>query len=85
MREDQKGNKRNFNYKSEWRPKITHFLVSKQGLTGRREGGRRRRGRKREIKQGMDLWILSMKLYGFWYDFYTQTTWVWIARVFFGD
>ena len=54
-------------------------------LTGRRGRGRRGRGKKGENQA--KVWIhdfgkdSSVELY----DFYIQSTWVWIARVFFGD
>ena len=52
---------------------------------GRRGRGRRRRGRKREIKQRYGSLEFDMEFeYGI-VSFCPKITWVWIARVFFGQ
>ena len=60
---------------------MSYFWSPNKGLReGEEEEGEEEEERERS-SQGMDTWIL----HGFWYDFCTQTTWVWIARVFFVD
>ena len=60
------------------RPKITHFWSPNKRAYGkerkRKEKKRKRKEKKRkkeEQRKGMDIWSLSMELYGFWYDFCT--------------
>ena len=53
---------------------MSYFWSPNKGLREEDEKGGEEEEERGKSSQGMDIWSLSMELYGFWYDFCTQTT-----------